>query len=448
MKKLFLWIVVLYLRFWAHIALRINNVRVIGIAGSVGKSSTRNILYTALKDNAKVKNIFGNSETGIPLGILGIKPEGYDVLTWLGMLLRAPFGIFYIRGSKWIIVEMGIDEPYPPRNMQYLLSIVRPDIAISLNISATHTQQFEILLREERYKNIIASERYEFLLKKIAEDDVSIITKSGCDVGIYNRDDEYIAREINEFENKKETKLLSFGTGGDVEYEGYKLNLEKTVFEFVMKQQKISVNIEGYVLPKEYREVIAACLLAASEVGVDVEKAARSIEKNFTIPKGRSSILEGINGSVIIDSSYNASRTATIAFLKMIKKLKKQTEREVVFLFGDMRELGREAEREHEEVNNYIRGVVDYLYCVGPLTEKYVMPEFEKKNLKDLKWFENSLEAGVYLKANIPSKALVLVKGSQNTIFLEEAVKQILRNENDTNRLCRQEGYWMSIKKN
>ena len=71
----------------------------------------------------------------------------------------------------------------------------------------------------------------------------------------------------------------------------------------------------------------------------------------------------------------------------------------------------------------------------------------QNSELKEVKHFNNSIEAGMYLKENLSENALVLVKGSQNTIFLEEAIKFLLLNKEDEKRLCRQGGMWEKKKK-
>jgi UDP-N-acetylmuramyl pentapeptide synthase len=135
--------------------------------------------------------------------------------------------------------------------------------------------------------------------------------------------------------------------------------------------------------------------------------------------------------------------------------------RPIVFLFGDMRELGDGAKTEHEVIAQKLIGIVDYLYCVGPLTREYVITyignlkllapseaEGEIGNLKfkNIRCFDTSIRAGEYLKDHLPKNALVLVKGSQNTIFLEEAIKYILADKKDEAWLCRQEQYWLRKK--
>lgn len=451
---LLVWPILIYLRLLANLALIFNKPTVIGIAGSVGKSSTRNALFAVLKDYAPTKVITGNSETGIPLGILGITPEDFSARGWLKYLLRAPLGLRFLKGTEYLIVEMGIDDPYPPKNMSYLLGIVKPDYAIALNISPTHTQQFEKTLREKRAKSLKASERLDYLLTRIAEEDTKIITDSGCKIGIYNADDPYIMTQItNHLILHRKTTLLTFGKGlkNDIAYTGYKVTLKGTHFSFLIQteihHEKVELFLKGYVLPKEYQEVIAAAFLLAHTLGISVKQMTTAFERNYSLPKGRSTLLRGIKNSVIIDSSYNASPSAVSAFLDLIADLKKQTDRPTVMLFGDMRELGDEAKEAHEKLAKKIPQAMERVYLVGPLAKEYLLPYLKHhEQIKEAKWFPTSIEAGKYLRENFPKDGLLLVKGSQNTIFLEEAIKYILYDKTDRRYLCRQDKFWIQQK--
>lgn len=450
MKEAAKWIVLLYLRFFAKIALFLHKPTVIGIAGSVGKSSTRNALFAILKDHFPSKMI-GNSETGIPLGILGITPHGFTPFHWFLMLIATPFGINFLKGTTYLIAEMGIDDPYPPKNMEYLLTIIKPDIAVSLNISATHTMQFEKLLNKKEGHGT----DLDFILQQMAEDDTKIITKSGCKIGIYNADDFYISKQITAFKQKgSSTTLLPFGKQKQnaISFADYHVSTEGTLFGFEISNDKktatLFINFPKFLLPRVYEEVFAASILAALQTSLSIDQIQKSLENNFTLPKGRGSIFEGIHDSLIIDSSYNASRNAIEAFLDLAQILKRQSKRPFVFVMGDMRELGEAAKVEHENVARKILETVDYLYCVGPLTREFVVPSVSRsaRKIKEIQWFENSQKAGQCLQKNLPKNALVLVKGSQNTIFLEEAVKYLLKNKSDNKNLCRQEEYWLKIK--
>ena len=114
-----------------------------------------------------------------------------------------------------------------------------------------------------------------------------------------------------------------------------------------------------------------------------------------------------------------------------------------------MRELGDEAQSEHKEVAEKLIGIVDYLYLVGPLTREYVLPVVQQKEstFKEIRWFDNAKRAGEFMRDNLPKDALVLAKGSQNTIYLEEAIKDILADKKDAKNLCRQGDYWENVKR-
>ncbi|MBP6882039.1 MAG: hypothetical protein KBC15_00620 [Candidatus Levybacteria bacterium] len=441
-----------YLRTLAKRSLETHKPAIIGIAGSVGKSSTRNALEAILKDHFPTQSI-GNSETGIPLGILGMKPESYSTLDWAKMLAKSPLQGNFLKGTTHLIAEMGIDDPYPPKNMEYLLTILKPTIAISLNATATHTMQFEKAL-SNRQSAIGEQEKLDMIVRKIAEEDTKIITKSGCKVGIYNADDKNL-EEIIKQKTPTSTKLLSFGSKStnDISYGVHTVTLDGTNFGLYVKTHNakptlITLSFPKLILPKEYREVFAASILAALELGLSLSQIQTSLETNYVSPKGRSSLLAGINNSDIIDSTYNASKVSIEAFLLLIDTLKKDTGRPILFLMGDMRELGEEAKIEHEAVAQMLLGVVDYLYLVGPLTREFILPivQTQESSFKEIRWFDGPTRAGEYLKDNLVKNAIVLAKGSQNTIFLEEAVKMILKNKEDAKELCRQDEFWMKLK--
>ncbi len=435
--------VLYYLRFFARLALFLHKPKVIGITGSVGKSSTRNVVYAILKDHFKVKMIKeGNSETGIPLGILGLDPGNYQLIDWIKTIILSPFKIFYLTGIKILIVEMGVDSPYPPKNMDYLLTIVKPNISVVLNAYPVHSEQFDVIIPD----NLSADKRVELITRKIAEEKAKIITKAEPKIGIFN-DSDINLKSIIEKGLGNKTKLLSFGEDKDnnVYYSQYDIDLEKSCFELLfphLSSKKVNIEIKGYFLPKKYQEILSAGFLVGISLGLNVNEIKKSLLANFSLPVGRSSIFKGINSSVIIDSSYNASRASLLTFIETASLLAKKENRPLVVLMGDMRELGREAEQEHKIVAEALKKTgVDYFFCVGELTKKYVLPE-----IKNGHWFENSVELGRYLKTHLPYHSVVLVKGSQNTIFLEEAIKFILQDKKDEKKLCRQSGFWMKKK--
>ncbi len=439
MRKVVQNFVLFYLRFWARLALWWHRPCVVGITGSVGKSSCKNAVFAVLHEKLgeRVKMIEkGNSETGIPLGIVGLTIVDYTTLGWAKTLLRVPLGLRFLRGTEYLVVEMGIDDPFEPKNMSYLLKIVKPDIAIFLNVHPVHTEQFSRVAKEK-----------EDILRAIAREKGKIITESGARVGIYNKDNPYV-REV--VEKVKTVGLYSFGKGEEnfVSYKGWEISFEGTRFSYKTPKGELMIFLRGYLLPKAYLQTLAPALIVGFLLEIRGTDIKRALEKNFTLPPSRATLLEGIKNSWLIDSSYNASFVSTREMLSLAFVLSKKYQRELVFCFGDMRELGPLAEKEHREMAKEIRERVDRVYLVGELTKNIVLPELQKGpgKVREVRWFESSKALGEYLKESISEKSLVLFKGSQNTIFLEEAVKLVLRNPADKKKLCRQAPFWIKKK--
>ncbi len=447
MRKYLVLFVLYYFRFFAKRALAKNRPQIIGIAGSVGKSSLRNVLHGILKKKGTTKALEGNSETGIPLSILNLKANDYTYKDWLVNIIKAPFRTDSLKGVEYLIAEMGIDDPNPPKNMDYLLTILKPDIAINLNVSATHTMQFEKAILEPKKRTL------DNLIDAIAFEDTKIITKSDCKIGIYNADNPFIVKHIEKFDKRNLiTDLKSFGEKNSkfIKLMNYDVNLKRTKFTFKLLEnnpKEITFTLKDYCLPRAYSSTFESAILAARSLKVPIKIIQEGIEENFSLPKGRSTVFNGVKNSIIIDSTYNASKESMIAFLELLGNLKKQTKRPAVFIFGDMRELGIAAKEEHESVINYALNVANYIYLVGPLTESYALPILKSSNKRIYKdRSKNSVQLGLHLKESLPENALILFKGSQNEIFLEEAIKFILKNQGDEKKLPRQSEYWKNAK--
>lgn len=452
MKQFISLAILIYLRFWARMALALSRPTVIGITGSVGKSSARDAIATILKNHYATYVIEkGNSEIGIPLGILGMHVESLGFQTparsmvdFVRILFSAPFRVLHLRGVRYLVAEMAVDEPDPPKNMEYLLTIIKPDISVFLNVFPVHTMQFEKTVPHDTPDD----KRQDVIMRAIAYEKGKIITMSGCKTAVINGENPYVQEVISKIDSKANNiKLLTFGQNGnfDIKITDHNVSLAGTHFAFMTNKKEYQLYIKHYVLPKEYGEILAAGILVGLSVGLSLETMLKDLEKSFTLPAGRSTLLKGIKDVTIVDSSYNASRASVMAFLDLLATLKKTTKAPVSFLFGDMRELGQEEANEHEKVAKRIVEVVDKLYLVGPLSKKYVLPVVKKK-MEEVQWFSNPYEAGDFLKSNILPQTILLVKGSQNTIFLEEAVKKILADPQEASLLCRQSPYWLEKK--
>jgi len=425
MKRTLSRFVLWYLRIIARLSLAQTRATIIGIAGSVGKTSTREALYAILKDIAPTHMVAGNSETGVPLGLVGLFPSDYSPLDWLRMMAVAPFRIGFLKDKRYIIVEMGIDDPYPPKNMDYLLTIVKPDIGIITEESAAHTMQFEKILTP----NVIVSdaERLKLLVEAITREDAKMILQDRCSTGIINGDNPTLKKIL--------TRAHTFYIAD------YSVSTKQTTFSFVVDKTKRTFIFKGYVFPKELGYSFSAAIMAAHTLNIPLDVIRAKLQRNFVPPKSRESIFDGMNNSIIIDSSYNASRPSIISFLKLTEKLKHESKRHTVVVLADMLELGNESQIEHEAVARAIGTIPDTLYLVGPLTKRFILPK-----VKNAKWFPSVIELNRAL-SNLPNHSLILFKGSQGDLWLEESIKLLLINKDDVARLCRQNAFWHRVKK-
>jgi UDP-N-acetylmuramyl pentapeptide synthase len=448
LRKIFVWKFLLYLNLWAKIALLIHRPTIIGIAGAVGKSTGKLAISSILAGSAPTRSIDGNSETGIPLGILGISYGNYGILDWIKAVFMAPVHIFSLQGLTYLIVEYGIDGPKAPKNMNYLLSIVTPDIAILLNESPAHVGNYESVLpqkeplsQEEKLKRIVAF---------MTADDGLLLTAKTVTCPIVNADDTHIMAFAEKHLIRGRYYTVGVDQGNDVVTLDSYPSIDGTEFSFAIHTHQIKetvhFKINGFLLPKESAAVLGAAMVTGIHVGIPLETIIERLTTTFSLPPGRGTILSGKNESIILDSSYNASSASVLSFVSLLGEMKKETKRPTVFVFGDMKELGEYAPMEHNLVAKTLPGIVDHLILVGPKLQHLVLPYAEKRKaqFKTISWFANSLEAGKYLDSMLPKNALILVKGSQ---LLEEAIKLILANPKDKKRLCRQDTFWESSKR-
>lgn len=384
MKKFLSLIFLKYIRLLAKIQLTKNSTAtIIGITGSAGKTSTILACQAALKPKFKVKTTAGaNSESGIPLNILGVKINNFSLLNWLKILLLAHLKLL----TNWekydvYLVEMGIDAPFEPKNMDFLLSIVKPQIGVFLNVTPVHMENFSSL-------------------KDIAKEKSKLVNSSS--VAIINQTDPLVS--------------------------------EYTTNKNIIPITPIKIKFQNYLLPDIYQTSFGAAIAVAKTLKIGRKEAIKNIKKYFRLSPGRSSILKGIHQSTIIDSSYNSSPLATTEMLKFLSTFPSPK----IAILGDMRELGTASQKSHQNLYQSAIKYAEILISVGPETQKYFGDKAKK--------FPNWWTATEYLKKILPDNATILVKGSQNTIYLEELIKEILQNPPDSKHLCRQSPYWLKTK--
>lgn len=435
-KKQFSKFTLLFLKTLAKLQLKKIKPLIIGVGGSSGKSSLSSLISITLAEKYNVHFNEGmNSETGIPLNILGIKMKTYSVFDWLRVLSIAPFCLlFNWKRYKFYIAEMGIDSPFEPKNMTYLQKIISPTIGVLTNISFEHSQYFDKLVEGNNEKL-----RKEKLLKLIADQELLLLKKiprSGT--AFLNIDDKKIAQSAKSIKAKK-ILISEKNKNTDFYIKNTIIALEKFTVNFINDGIEYTINVPS-LLPVHYAKTIVFTIAVAKTCGISINDAIKIIEDNFSLPPGRMTVFNGIKNTQIIDSSYNnATLPPVLDLLEMLKTIGKRQRR--LAILGDMRELGSFSKEAHEILADKILKTVDYVILIGPLMKKYISPVL-KKNKFEHQSFLTFTEAKENILKEIKNDDLILVKGSQNTLYLERVVEMLLKNPQEKNKLCRRGEFW------
>lgn len=422
--------------------------KIIAVTGSVGKSTFLTLLEAIVHEKYKTRTTKkGNSETGLPLEILGIRDEltDYRVLTWIRVLAHAiTIGIFGDDDSyEVLIAEFGIDSPYPPKNMSYLLTLIpHPDVAVVLSIAPVHTEQFaEGLSPSDQLDESV-------LLERIAKEKMLLakaVMKNGT--AIIHGDSPLLMKEALHINGS----VVTVGSKTDATFHIKKMTAtiqNGSSIAFLYDKNEYHMVFPHIVLFPETASTIVSVVAAASVLNLSIKTSIDTIQTVPRLPSGRFSILKGLKDTTIIDSSYNASPESVKAALLFLKTAIQKKGRRIAIL-GDMRELGPIAKNKHQEIARIAADAVDHIVCVGPLMRQYVVPEllhvgFDERHINA---FETAEGIGAFIASYLRPDDVVLVKGSQNTIFLETVVKELLQKKTDANLLCRQSVYWDTVRK-
>ena len=361
-------------------------------------------------------------------------------------MIKVAGQIFWI--SLWgkkrydaIILEYGIDRP---KEMEFLLSINKPDIWVFTAIDAVHSEQF-------------------WSPADIAEEEVKMV-KNTKETVFLNRDDNY-ARQVSEMIR---VDCFSYTTSG---MDGVDLSfVNEKIEEKQGENSDFLISFDALIKGKQYRVhtnligkpnyAYLVLGLAISQISVwkmrgeelDMEQFL-SDSLIYQLQPGRCSIFAGKEWSLIVDSTYNSSplsmRKLIDTTLQIQKSLKEK--RKVMLVLGDMRELGDLTEKEHRLLAGYVHQSADQICLVGESMYNYLFDELEKTWVEKstVKTEKNSKKLWIWIVDFLKrsdEKWIILFKWSQNTIFLEEAVKQVLANKEDEKYLTRQSEWWMERK--
>lgn len=394
-------------------------VKLIVVAGSVGKTSTKHAIATLLSQRYRVAMHEGNHNTHLsaPLAILGIEyPENIkSIRAWNLVFRAARQRIKNPTGTDVIIQEIGADHP---GDIAHFGTYLHPYIGVVTGVTPEHMEFFKTM-------DAVASEE--------------LTAANFSEIAIINRDD--IDGQYAKF--LQNAQLDTYGTTGAAEY------------RFETQNFTPDKGYEGSIITPEYEPFPATIKVAgehslrpamgavavAVKMGVTSQEIAAGLKLINPVP-GRMNILKGQKNTLIIDDTYNSSPIAASAALQALYSL--QVPQRIAIL-GDMNELGDLAASEHEKLGGLCDpNLLSWVVTIGEHAGAELATAAKSRGCQ-VRSFKNAIDAGSFVHSVIEEGAAVLVKGSQGGIYAEEAVK-ILCNLNETNELVRQSPRWLQIK--
>ncbi len=404
---------------------------IVGVTGSVGKTSGKEAIAAVLQTKFSVRRTTKNynNEIGLPLTIIGVeKTPGKSVLGWLGVIIKAKKLIIKrdLSYPEVLVLEMGADKP---GDIEYLTELAPCKVGVLTFISHAHTEFFKTIKKIAQEKRVIISH--------LKQDGFAVL----------NFDNDLVMQNSNT--TKAEVITYGFKEGADLQATDVHIIKNETSgwptglnFKVLYKGSVVPVFLPG-VISKSAISAALSGLAVGTVFGVNLVEGAQALSNLEGIP-GRMRLIEGIKHTLIIDDSYNSSPEAARAALETIGQLELKDGARRYVALGDMLELGTETENTHRELGfKAAEWGVDFLVTVGEAA-KYIAAAAQEAGLDQDKIasFASSAEAGKFLQEKIKEGDVVLVKGSQG-VRMEKIVKEIMAEPLQAPALlCRQGKEW------
>lgn len=347
------------------------NIPVVAVTGSVGKTSTKDLIASVVSQKYNTLKTKGNynNEIGLPLTILGLTNE------------------------EAMVVEMGMNHLGEIRK---LTNIAKPTVAVITNIGTAHIGNL--------------GSRENILKAKL-----EILEGLQGNTVVINNDNDLLHKWVNE--NKEKYNIITYGIKNKSKYMATDIKSfeDKSEFKVVCEKDE-SINNKMVTVPVggEHFILNSLCAIAVGEyLNISTEKIINGIA-NLELTKKRMEVLTSKSGATVINDTYNAnydSMKAAITYLKEIKDKRK------IAVLGDMLELGDYSKELHEKVGEEVDESIDILITIGK-EAKYIAEKAKAKQIIECK---DNEEAVRKLKELETKDDAILLKASNGMKFFEIA---------------------------
>ena len=344
------------------------DIPVIAITGSVGKTSTKDIIANVVSTKYKTLKTEGNNNNNIGL----------------------PMTILKLKDHEALVVEMGMNHF---GEISLLTKIAKPTIAVITNIGTSHIGNL--------------GSRENILKAKL-----EILEGMDKPILVINNDNDLLHEWYEN--NKEKIEIHTIGIENQSEINAKKIKLKEESSEFIAltKQEEVKVNVPVGGTHFVYNSL---CAIAIGKLlDISTENITKGIS-TFELTKKRMDIKKLDNGAIIINDSYNASYESMKASIEFLAK---HTGKRKIAVLGDMFELGKYTKELHEKVGKEIvKNKIDVLICSGE-NSKYIIESVKNSSTKTI-YFENKKQIIEKLQKELKNGDVVLVKASNAMKFYE-----------------------------
>lgn len=362
-------------KYYLLILQKFFGLTVIGVTGSAGKTSTKEMIASVLSQKGKTVATYRSIDSvyNIPTTILKCLP-------W----------------TKYLVLEMGIEFP---GEMDFYLWLAKPKIGVVTNIYPTHTQFLGSVQG-------VAKEKLKL---------IKALPKTGF--AVLNKEDLYLKKVTS----KTKARVIWYGKGGEVSAKDLDFTKDlNNKYTLVVGSDKISVQLP--ILGQQFVSNSLAAAMVGNICGVSLNLIKRGLER-FKPPEHRMKPIRLKSGALILDDSYNNNPAAAEEALKTLKTVAKG--KVSVVVMGDMLELGRYEKKHHQEIGKMISSFkIDHLIGVGPASKLLVKEASKEMEKNNSHWVPSWKEAVSILQPLLKKNTVVLVKGSRS-IGLERFVSRL-----------------------
>ena len=344
------------------------DIPVIAITGSVGKTSTKDIIANVISTKYKTLKTEGNNNNNIGL----------------------PMTILKLKDHEALVVEMGMNHF---GEISLLTKIAKPTIAVITNIGTSHIGNL--------------GSRENILKAKL-----EILEGMDKPILVINNDNDLLHDWYEKNKEKIEIHTVGIENQSEINAKEIKLKEESSEFTAKTKQEEIKVNVPVGGTHFVYNSL---CAIAIGKLlDISTENIIKGIS-TFELTKKRMDIKKLNNGAIIINDSYNASYESMKASIEFLAK---HTGERKIAVLGDMFELGEYTKELHEKVGKEIvKNKIDVLICSGEYS-KYIIEKVKNSSTKTF-YYENKEQIVEKLQKELKNGDVVLVKASNAMKFYE-----------------------------